>query len=229
MASLAQPFDIEWFALCLALGAFTAAMIVAFLRTRRRAFLAALFAPLAPLAVVAGFTAYQYFTGTIRIPGFPSGTTFRSEMGNLDPEYRIDCERDESPGVLARTRMRTLEFMVSWLGPVPGSYQGPYPDRQMAWAAVRSAHVFLEPTALAHTIAVDGQSFQLPPTDVQRVLRWTAPTEYEPNPTVALKVFEGTCLLIGHASGETYQVEMFDTSRLGWFARYVYPADANIL
>ncbi|HEU4577874.1 MAG TPA: hypothetical protein VFS67_06450 [Polyangiaceae bacterium] len=40
--------------------------------------------------------------------------------------------------------------------------------------------------------------------------------------TVALKLLEGTCLLLGRWAGANYRVEMIDTSRLGWFAHYEF-------
>jgi hypothetical protein len=196
--------------------------------TQRRILLATLLvtlALLAPLAVVAGVTAYEYFAGTVLRPGYPAGSKSRHEVFNLDPEYRIGCDLRDASGLLARTRKRTLDLMVRWFGPVPGSYQGPYPDREMAWAAVRSAQLVVEPTALSHPVIVDGQRFALLPTDVQHALGSVVRAPNDPYGTVALKVFEDTCLLLGQWSGGNYSVEMIDTSGVGWFARYVFSPD----
>jgi hypothetical protein len=184
---------------------------------QRKVFLAALLALPALLAVVAGVagaTAYEYFSGTVLRPGSPSGDGSFLELHNLDPEYRIGCDLHTASGVLAPTRMRTLELLVHWFGPVPGSYQGPYPE-----------HVFVEPTALAEPLVVDGQAIQLRPADIKRALGPPVQAQDDPYGQVALKIFEDTCLLLGHWSGGNYDVDMIDTSRVGWFAHYVYSPD----
>lgn len=185
-----------------------------------------LLAALAIIGVVAGVTAHEYFAGTVLRPGYPTGWKSSHELNNLDPEYRIGCDLRAASGVLARTRMLTLELLRHWFGPVPGSYQGPYPEREMAWAAVRSAHVFVEPTALAQPLVVDGQAIALRPTEVRRALGSLARAPDDPYGKVALKIFEDTCLLLGRWRDDgNYDVNMIDTSGVGWFAHYVYPPD----
>lgn len=92
---------------------------------------------------------------------------------------------------------------------------------------MRSAHVSIEPAALSQLLFVDGQSIHLTPRDVQRAFARGAPSEDGTRSTVALKVFEGTCLLIGMWLGANYHVELIDTSGRGWFARYVYFPDVG--
>jgi hypothetical protein len=178
-------------------------------------------------AGTAGMTAYQYFAGTVRVPGFPSNKKFRSEIRNLDPEYRIPCDLTE-PSLFTPTQERTLELLVRWFGPVPGSYQGAYPDRKTAWAALRSATLSVPRAALSQPLVIDGQTIRLSPSDIRRALARESIADDDSNQTVAMKLFEGNCLLIGRWSGTNYCVEMIDTSRFGWFARYEYiPMDMD--
>ena len=170
---------------------------------------------------VSAITAEQYFSGTVRAPGYPTNYKFESETSNLDPEYRVPCDLADYTQLM-RARLRTLELLVRWFGPVPGSYQGPYPDRETAWALARSAFLSLPPAALSQALVVQGQTIQLSPSDIGHALTQQSSTSDDPNPSVALKLFERTCLLIGHWSGENYRVEMIDTSRIGWFARYEF-------
>lgn len=194
---------------------------VTLVRAGRKVLLALLLAVLALHAAVSTQTAYQYFAGTVHLPGVPVNKKFRSELGNLDPVYRIPCDlRDLS--LVTRARKRTLGLLVRWFGPVPGSYQGPYPDREMAWAAVRSASLSVPRAALSRPLVVDGQTIRLSPADIRRVFPGESMTTDDSNPAVVLKLWEGTCLLIGRWSGANYCVEMIDTSRVGWFARYEY-------
>jgi hypothetical protein len=118
-----------------------------------------------------------------------------------------------------------LELLVRWFGPVPGSYQGPYPDRETAWAVARSEWRSLPPTAFLQPVVIEGQTIRLSPSDIRRALPQLAFPTHDPDDSdrpVALKLFEGTCLLIGRWSGENYYVELLDTSRLGWFTRYKF-------
>jgi len=182
-----------------------------------------LLVPLALHAGVAAVTTQQYFSGAVRVPGYPANKKFGVEARNLDPVYRVACDLEEYSWVTP-TRWRTLELLVRWFGPVPGSYQGPYPDRETAWAFVRSAQRSVAPAALSQPLVVDGQAIRLSAVDIQRAL---PPEEAldDSNARVALKMFEGTCLLIGHWSGVNYCVELIDTGGLGWFARYVFAPD----
>ncbi|HVZ31161.1 MAG TPA: hypothetical protein VG963_01970 [Polyangiaceae bacterium] len=166
-------------------------------------------------------TAQQYFAGTVRAAGYPANYKFESEATNLHPKYRVPCERGDYTQ-LTRARLRTLEFLVRWFGPVPGSYQGPYPDRATAWALARSAFLSLPPAALSQPFVVQGETIRLSPSDIRHTFIQQSSASDDSNPNVALKLFEGTCLLIGHWSGENYRVEMIDTSRIGWFARYEF-------
>ncbi|MEO8179199.1 MAG: hypothetical protein ABI895_10240 [Deltaproteobacteria bacterium] len=94
---------------------------VALLRAGRKVLLALLLAFLALHAGTAAVTGYQYFAGTVRVPGFPSNKRFRSEIRNLDPEYRVPCELADPSLLFTPTHERTLELLVRWFGPVPGS------------------------------------------------------------------------------------------------------------
>jgi hypothetical protein len=193
----------------------------------RKVLLGLLLAFLLLHAGTAGMTAYQYCTGTVRVPGFPSNKKFRSEIRNLDPKYRMPCDLGD-PSLLTPTRELTLELLVRWFGPVPGSYQGPYPDRKTAWAASRSATLSVPRAAISQPLVVDGQTIRLSPSDIRRALPRESLTSDDSNPTVALRLFEGTCLLVGRWSGANYCVEMIDTSRIGWFARYEFiPMDMD--
>ena len=215
-------------ALYAALGFYIVGMLIAFWRTRRKVFLGFLLLPLVPLVLIAGVTGYEYFDGTVRVPGSPVGARGSREMHNLDRDLRVlSGERigQNFPWtrIVRRTRRRTLEFLVDQLGPVPGSYQGPYPDREMAFAAVRAAQVFVEPPALSQPLVVDGRSIHLQPKDIERIFGWRLPPQEAISPSVALKLFEGTCLLVGlRFGGGYYHVEMVDTSGFGWFGRYVF-------
>jgi hypothetical protein len=204
-------------------------MLLARWRTRRRALLWLLLVPVLPLLVVSGATSYEYLAGSVRVPGFPAGARSVREHHNLDREYRVlGGVRSERilPWTLlvARTRRYTLATLVDWFGPVPGSYQGPYPDRETAFASARAARVFATPEALTQPLLVGGRSILLSAQDLQRVFEWSPSTQAEGS-VLALHLFEGTCLLIGFSSGDSYHVELVDTAGFGWFARYVFPSE----
>ena len=193
----------------------------ALVRALRKLPFALLLTLLALHAGVSAMTTQQYFAGTVRAPGYPTNHKFESEITNLDPEYRVPCDLADYTQ-LTRARLRTLELLVHWFGPVPGSYQGPYPDRETAWAVARSAWLSLPPAALSQSLVIDGQTIRLSPSDIRRAVPQRSSSADDFEPTVTLKFFEGTCLLIGHWSGENFRVEMIDTTRIGWFARYEY-------
>lgn len=195
-----------------------------FRRAARRVLWTLLLALVVLLAGVPGVTTQRYFAGTVQIPGFPANKKFLSEATNLDPVYRVPCDlRDSSP--FTGARRRTIELLVRWFGPVPGSYQGPYPDRETAWAAARSTSLSVPSAALSQPLIVDGQTIRLSPSDIWRALPRQSILSEDSNATVELKMFEGTCLLIGRRSGANYCVELIDTSGLGWFARYEFAPD----
>jgi hypothetical protein len=194
---------------------------VAGVRVWRWLIFALLLAFLALHAGMAAVTGYQYFAGTVRVPGYPSNKKFRSELRNLDPGYRLPCDLRES-SLLTPTRWWTLNLLVRWFGAAPSSYQGPYPDRKTAWAEIRSSTRSVPRAALAEPFVIDGQTIRLLPHDLQRALPREYFTADDANATVALKLLEGTCLLLGRWSGANYCVEMIDTRRLGWFARYEF-------
>lgn len=197
-----------------------------FSRAGRRVLCALPLALVVLLAGVPGVTAWQYFDGTARLPGFPANKKFLSEATNLDPVYRVPCDLgDSSP--FTGARRKTIELLVRWFGPVPGSYQGPYPDRETAWAAARSSSLSVPSVALSQPLIVDGQTIRLSPSDIRRALPRQSILSEDTNASVALKIFEGTCLLIGRRSGANYCVELIDTSGRGWFARYEFAPDRN--
>jgi hypothetical protein len=193
----------------------------AFCRAAFKLLVALLLALLALHAGISAMTAQQYFAGTVRAAGYPSNYKFESEITNLHPKYRVPCALADYTQ-LTRARLRTLDFLVRWFGPVPGSYQGPYPDRETAWAVARSAWRSVPPTALLQPLVVDGQAIRLSLSDLRSALPQLSFRTYDSDLPVALKLFEGTCLLIGRWSGPNYRVELIDTSRIGWFARYEY-------
>jgi hypothetical protein len=92
----------------------------------------------------------------------------------------------------------------------------------MAWAAIRSASLSVPRAALSQPLLIDGQTIRCSPSDVRHALPRQSITNDDSNATVTLKLLEGSCLLIARWSGENYCVEMIDTSRVGWFARYEF-------
>jgi hypothetical protein len=204
-------------------------MLLAIWRPRRRA-LWFLLVPVLPLLVVSGTTSYEYLAGTVRIPGTPPGLRSRREVHNLEPKYRVLGSSYYYKPLMpwawlsAWTRLHTLAALVDCFGPVPGSYQGPYPDREQVLAAIRAARVLTTPEALTQPLLVAGRSIQLSAQDVRRMFE-TTPSVRTEGAVLTLALFEETCLLIGFSSGTLYQVEMLDTAGFGWFARYVFPSD----
>jgi hypothetical protein len=72
-------------------------------RTARKVAVAVLLAFLALHAGMAGVTAFQYFAGTVRVPGYPANKKFLSEATNLDPVYRVAGDLRE-PSLFTPTR-----------------------------------------------------------------------------------------------------------------------------
>jgi hypothetical protein len=217
---------LESFAFMAAPVLFVCAVLLALARTRRWARLWLLLVPLLPPLTVCGVTSYQYLVGTVRTPTWIG---FSRERANLDREYRVGSSvPSDKPwaSLVARIQHRTLYTLVDWFGPVPGSYQGPYPDRQTAYAEARSALLLVAPAALTRPLQLQRRSIQLSSRDLQLVLSWTPALEVE-DTVVAVKLFERTLLLIGFDSGQYYHVELIDTSGFGWFARYAFLVDAD--
>lgn len=116
----------------------------------RRWWLAPLSVALTPAVVIPGSTVLSavlgYATGTaeLRTYGMPD-----PEFENLDPTWRMHwqtrgCVLDGTELLTDGPYNGTLELLVTVLGPMPGAYRGPIPDRAAAWAALDAGQSVLD-------------------------------------------------------------------------------------
>lgn len=215
-------------AFLVAVALFEMAVVCAAWRMRRPSLLLALVVPFAPLVAAPVVVMYQYFQGTAKLAGSATGTRHPSEWLNVDSKTRAPAEPHSSwpalywEDAMRSVRRRSLELLVEHLGPMKGSYSGPYPDRRRAFAAARAATTVLPLEATAKPIMFDGRTVVLTPRDALR-LRGEALNLPATEDATALRfaILDETCLVVGFTAGPLFHAELFDTAGYGWFAHYV--------
>lgn len=193
-------------------------------RWRRLTWLALVLLGVPPLALALRTTS-RYFNGTARLREPSLSPRFR-ELENLDPVYRVFVEY---AGIeiwwrwAAKIEQATLLRLFSLFGPMAGSYQGPYPSRDVVRTALLEAQTFALPGELSAPITVDGQAIRLAPAAQQRALAHYDASEGDQ--ALALARAGGSCLLLGYWFNRWYHAELIDAAGFGWFAHYVFEQD----
>lgn len=166
--------------------------------------------------VTALLTLAAYFTGTALylFVGLPGGRSF-----NLDKERRcyrrsVGCVAALGTGFVVLPNNWVLDAAVATLGPMPGTYHGPYPSETEAYAAIEAQGTVLGyGELLGGRFVVDGQQVDLT-DDPCRVLTkggknwWYRLTESEP---VRVALYAPKCLLVEGRStlgGDIHRLRM---------------------
>ena len=139
---------------------------------------------------VAGYlNGTAYFLG-VGYPGF--------EFGNLDPQYRV--HRQTSGCIVLGTEFLThlpnnaaIVLLTKVLGPMRGTYHGPYPDREEAREVLRGSRDVVALEAL--------QSSSQQPRDCGALKALFPPRENEPVARCAL--FRDSTFVFGYAGRAT--------------------------
>lgn len=103
-----------------------------------------------PTSTVLGATiAYASGSAALQTYGMPD-----PEFDNLDPTWRMHwrtrgCVVDGTEFLTDEPHNATLRLLVTLLGPMPGAWDGPIPDRAAAWAAHDAGSTSLDGLALS--------------------------------------------------------------------------------
>jgi hypothetical protein len=176
--------------------------------------------------LIAASTGYRYAAGSARLM-WPSGHPRYRELYNLDPRYRAFVQPGWSQQLwerwAAKLEQHALVWLIEGLGPMPGSYLGPYPPRDEVRSLLLEASPALTPGELAGSFVVGDRTLQVPAAALTRALADADRGELASGgPRLDLVLLEQSCLVLAYWSQRAYHAELIDLSGFGWFAHYVY-------
>ncbi|HKO89863.1 MAG TPA: hypothetical protein VJU61_01850 [Polyangiaceae bacterium] len=222
-----QPDYLSTVSLLLALTAAVLIGAYAVIRRRYRIACLVLVVITAPHVFYSARMASGYFAGTAKVCWPPAELRRREEVVNLHPKYRAFVRPywriDLWSLWFARIEQGTFAALSSVLGPMQGSYVGPYPSREAVARALIDAKTFVLPSELEGSHSIGGRIFDLSAALAARVL-----LDFDGEPaaagsnSLALALIDETCLVVGYTSWSKYHAELVDTAGFGWFAHYVF-------
>lgn len=148
------------------------------------------------------------------------------EWDSVHPLYRSFPRRPRYNSLLLGQALDALELRVgqglfTMLGPMPGSYLGPYPSRQEALTAFRAASSVICADQLFGPFVVEQRRVRLSPKDLEHGLKYFSDDQPSDGRRLVATWIGRSCLLLGFVRQQTLFLELIDESSFfGWFARY---------
>jgi hypothetical protein len=163
-----------------------------------------------PVAVVSVLAAGSFIRGRARLlaVGYPA-----IELANVDPGTRLQtvssgCMVDGSE-IVSHLPNNIVVRLLSSLTPMPGSYQGPYPSRDEARHALRTASELNADELEADELHVGGKAFSLR-NHLGHQIGVALGTQ--PTPKLRVALWKDTVLILQFDAANRYESELDETA-----------------